>query len=332
MGRRVPFTRILVLACLGLALMLTSCGPRKGTAARYPTKPITLIVPVEAGSFQDTVTRPVAEVMAKELQQPVVVLNKPGAGGTIGLRDVKGAQPDGYTIGETVIAHYGKAIGRLDFDHNDLDVIGAFWAAPPIVWCRTEAPWRSLRELIEDARARPGKLTMATSSPPGYWWLVCKMLESVAGVRFDVVPQVGGEGMIPQQLAGGHVEAGLIGFVGAKPMWEAGKIRPLGVLGPQRLEALKDVPTAMEEGYSIGMEGALLGYLVGPKGMPEEATEALQAAFLRAAGSPQYQTFGAGQGISTMAVAGADAVRLIEEHASSLKPHLDRLIQEGLIK
>ncbi len=320
MRRLGPFYIALMAASL-----LAGCGILDRSAS-FPSRPITGVSAYEAGAFTDTLVRPAWEIMGKELGQPIMVVNKPGAGGTVGLRDVAESKPDGYTIGVCAALAYAKQLGQININHRDLDVIGVVAAAPPGLWVRADSPWKTTKDLVEAAKAKPGQITLSTSSAPGHFWLVVKMFEKQAGITFNIVQATGGGAMATQQLAGEQVESGVFGFVESQSMYQAGKIRPLAVFGANRLpDPYKDIPTALEQGYSIKDEGNVLVPMVGPKGMPKEALDKLRASMLKASGSQEYLNAVGKYGASPAKLAGDEAMAYLDQMAKTFEPLIEGL-------
>jgi len=294
---------------------------------KFPKKPITFIVPMEAGSAMDRVGRPLAELMQKELGQPLMIINKPGAAGTIGLRDVYGAKPDGYTIGIANTVHYAKLIGLVPFNHHDMTVVGVPSGAVPVVMCNAERPWKAINELIAFAQKNPGEVKAATTSRGAYWWLATKAFEKAAGIRMNVLAQPGGGAMVVTQLAGGHVDLGFCGLPESRSQVQAGKIRPLAVFGRQRVPGWEQVPTLIESGCQVEVLGIVS--LVAPKGLPKGEFDALAAAFAQAVKSSEFQNTMAQMGAITVGLISDQAVQFMDEQANVLIPLLR---EAGMLK
>lgn len=321
--RRIEIRKAAVAAAvlLGLAFGAGAQEPA------YPRKPITFIIPNEAGSSMDSSGRPLAELMQKELGQPMLIVNKPGAAGTIGLRDVHGAKPDGYTVGLAATAHYAKLVGLVPFDHNDLTVIGVPTGGVPGIMVPADRPWKSIKELVEHARTRPGELKVATTTRGGYWWLATKAFEKAAGIKLNVIPQPGGGALVVTQVAGGHVDLGVAGLPESRSQIQAGTIRFLAMLGSRRVPGYAEIPALAEAGYQAEILGVMA--LVAPKGLPRPVHDALARAFTVAARSPAYDTAVAQMGGVRLGLVGAEAVKFLDEQAGVMRPIL---ADAGLLK
>ncbi len=257
-------------------------------AADFPTKPINLIVPWPAGGAGDIVGRTLAEVAKKELGQPIIVDNKPGAGGNVGHTLILTKPADGYTIGDTstnaqIISYY---TGLLNF-HPIQDTTHIMRAAGMLfgVVVRADAPWKTLREFIEYSKANPGKVSYGSAGIASMMRMAMEDLASMAGgVEWVHVP-LKGEADTNASLLGGHVDA--IANSGWAPLVDAGKFRVLAVFGPQRVSRFPQVPTVKELGYDVVWEGPV-GFF-GPKGMPKPIVQRLNEAFHKGIDDPSFQ-------------------------------------------
>lgn len=175
-----------ITACLSLiSLVLAGCGSQQKEALKYPTKPVTMIVPFEAGSGSDIVARQLNELAAKKLGQPVAVVNKPGAAGSIGLQEIYNAKPDGYTIGtipNNIVTC--KLQGLLPYNHHDYEILGIYQYDAAAVYVSSKRPWKTLKEVVDYARAHPGELKIATSSKGAIWHLATVAFSDAVGAKF----------------------------------------------------------------------------------------------------------------------------------------------------
>jgi tripartite-type tricarboxylate transporter receptor subunit TctC len=315
-----------IAAAVAAVVLFVAVGGALAQEA-YPRKPITFIIPNEAGSSMDTSGRPLAELMQKELGQPMLIVNKPGAAGTIALRDVHGAKADGYTVGLAATAHYAKLVGLVPFDHNDLTVIGVPAGGVPGIMVPADRPWKSVKELVEHARSRPGELKVATTTRGGYWWLATKAFEKAAGIKLNVLAQPGGGGMVVTQVAGGHVDLGVAGLPESRSQIQAGTIRFLAMFGSKRVPGYEQIPALAEAGYRAEVLGVMA--LVAPKGLPKPVHEALARAFSVAARSPAYDKALAQMGAVRLGLVGEEAVKFLDEQAGVMRPILG---DAGLLK
>jgi tripartite-type tricarboxylate transporter receptor subunit TctC len=254
--------------------------------AQFPDRPITMIVPFPPGGVADAVARPVAEAMSRDLKQPVVIENKPGAGGGIGMAQVAKAKPDGYTIllslsSFTVLPEADKILGRAPmYQLADLKPVARFTADPTVFVVRAEAPWKTLQDFINDARANPGKFTYGSSGNYGTMHVPMEMFGGAAGVKMTHVPYTGaGPAIIG--LLGGQVDALATGPASIVQQIKAGKVRALAQWGDARLAALPDVPSLKESGTNV--EYAQWSGLFVPAATPEPIVRRLRDAARAAA-------------------------------------------------
>ena len=254
------------LAVWALALVAGSA------AAQYPDRPITMIVPFPPGGVADAVARPMAEAMSRDLKQPVVVENKAGAGGGIGMAQVAKAKADGYTIllslsSLTVLPEADRILGRAPmYQIADLKPVARFTADPTVFVVRAEAPWKTLQDFIQDARTNPGKFTFGSSGNYGTMHVPMEMFGNAAGLKMIHVPYTGA-GPAIVGLLGGQIDALATGPASIVQQIKAGKVRALAQWGDARLAALPDVPSLKESGTNV--EYAQWSGLFVPAATPE---------------------------------------------------------------
>ena len=254
--------------------------------AQYPDRPITMIVPFPPGGVADTVARPVADALSRELKQPVVIENKPGAGGAIGMGLAAKAKPDGYTVllalaSLTVLPEADKVLGRpAQYQIADLKPIARYTADPTVLAVRAEAPWKTYAEFIAAAKAQPGKITFGSSGNYGTMHMPMAMLALDQGVQLTHVPYTGaGPAIIG--LLGGQVDAIATGPATIVQHVKAGKARVLAHWGEARLASLPDVPTLRELGVPV-VYAQWSGLFV-PAGVPDAVVARLRDAAKAAA-------------------------------------------------
>ncbi|MEN3355944.1 MAG: putative tricarboxylic transport rane protein [Betaproteobacteria bacterium] len=262
-------------------------------AEKYPVKPIQCIVAVEAGADGDVLVRPILERVSKTLGQPIVVVNKPGGGSSIGYRELHAARPDGYTIGwgsATIITN--KLQGVSPLDHHDFTQLGAYATYFPIVISSTKAKlqFNTMQDAIAYAKANPGKINMSTAGVGQSWWVAAMALIGGSGINVNTIPQPGAGAMTVAQVAGGHAELGVAALGSAKSMIEAGQVKFLATLGEARAPAPYDkIPTAKELGYNVSWEST--NFLMGPPKLPKDVVTVLVSAIEKAAKDPEYIKF-----------------------------------------
>jgi tripartite-type tricarboxylate transporter receptor subunit TctC len=278
-----------------LAAALLACAGAQ--AQTYPNRPITMIVPFAPGGIADLTGRPLAAAMSRILGQQIVVENKAGAGGAIGHALAAKSKADGYTImtalsSITVIPEADKVNGRAPtYQMADFTPIALVSADPTILLVPADSPWKTLKDLVEDAKARPGKISYSTSGIYGTTHTCLEMFAQAAGIKMLHVPYSGGGPSMAALLANQvNVTAQSPGVANAHI--KSGKVRALGSWGGQRLPSLADIPTMRESGYDA--EFYIWAGVFTPAGIPAEARERLTAAVRQAVQEADFQKAMAG--------------------------------------
>jgi tripartite-type tricarboxylate transporter receptor subunit TctC len=249
--------------------------------ADYPNHPVTMVVPFPPGGVADITARPLAEAMGRMLKQTVVVENKAGAGGGVGMQYVARAKPDGYTVllalsSISIIPEADKVLGRDPmFQLNQLVPIARFTADPTVLAVRADSPWKSVKDLVEAAKKEPGAIPYGSSGNYGTMHVPMEMLGSAAGVKMLHVPFTGA-GPAVVALLGGQVQALSTGPSTVMGHLKGGKVRVLATWGESRHPALPDVPTLKELGYDAQFS-QWTGLFV-PAGTPEPVIARLREA------------------------------------------------------
>ena len=257
-------------------------------AQEFPAKPIELILPYGPGGSHDLTARAVASVAQQYLGQPLLVVLKPGGGGAVGSQQVIRAKPDGYTLlfggsgPNTTFALVQKApIGPDQFTP-----VARINYSAPVLAVKADAPWKSLREMVDYAKKNPGKVNFANSGPWGAADLPMRLLGKAAGIEYNNIPHDGGG---PSLLAvlGGHADA-TFGFTAQlMPQIMARKARALAITDVKRHRDLPDVPTAKEEGYDVVF--TMWRSVLAPKGTPPAIVDKLEAAFKKIGEDKTFQ-------------------------------------------
>ena len=269
-----------ILSTLALMLAATAAW------AQFPDRTITMVVPFPPGGVADTVARPMAEAMSRDLKQSVVIENKAGAGGAIGMAHAAKAKPDGYTVlmalsSYTVLPEADKVLGRTpQYQLADLKPVARVTADPTVLAVRAESPWKTYAEFIAAARAAPGKITFGSSGNYGTMHMPMAMLALSQGVQMTHVPYTGA-GPAIVGLLGGQVDALSTGPASIVQHVKAGKVRVLAHWGEGRLASLPDVPSLKELGVPV--EYAQWSGIFVPAGTPEPVVARLREAAKAAA-------------------------------------------------
>lgn len=289
----------LLAVILGMmVLFLTACGGAGGGGKegkneankqqeKFPIKPITLVVPFSAGGISDTLARAIAETSKKYLDQPINVVDQPGGSGTVGTNQVVTSKPDGYTLllgssGELASGlHLVKAPYGLD-SYTPLCQIG--WMRV-VLATRKDAPWKSLKDFIEYAKKNPEKVSVGVPGTGSVVALTGYMFCQQVGIKLNFVPFQGSGPLVPA-LLGGHVDVALLNVPEISSQFKAGEANILVVFSDERVEAVKDVPTAKEQGYDVS--GGASHFIVGPNGIPEEIAKVIRGTIKKVVSDPKF--------------------------------------------
>ncbi|WP_296555351.1 tripartite tricarboxylate transporter substrate binding protein [Pigmentiphaga sp.] len=276
-------------ACV--AATLASLGLSGAAHAQgYPARPVTMVVPFAAGGSSDILARAFGASLAASLGQPVIIENKPGAGGIIASDYVARAQPDGYTLlFGTIGTHAINPVLKktLPFDvAKSFTAIGRLQDGPLVLVVNPALPVKNLRGLIDYARAHPDKLSYASAGIGAISHLGGELFKSEAKVEITHVPYKGGGAAMPD-LLGGQVQLMLETIPNTLSSVRAGKLRALAISSDKRSASLPDVPTFKESGLK-GLDVTTWTGLFGPAGMPADIASRLNAEIAKAAADPDY--------------------------------------------
>jgi len=292
MARRRPFQRFVALLALPVLPWLAA-GPAFAQEP-FPSRPITIVNPFPPGGQADLTGRPLAGAMERVLKQPVILANKSGAAGAVGMQSVAIARPDGYTIVITVPAvstlpEVDKLFGRPpSFTRESFAPIARINADPTILVVNADLPWRSAKELLEDARRRPSEITYASSGLYGASHVPTEMLLHAAGdLKMRHLPTTGG-GPATTAVLGNHAAFWMSTTGPAAPHVKSGKFRALAVSGASRHTNFPDVPTLRELGYDV--EYYLWVGLFAPKSTPATVMTVLREAVRKAMQDPEFKS------------------------------------------
>lgn len=278
------FSRLITLVALcGLTFAAAAQGD-----ARFPERPIKLVVPSSAGSEPDTIARLVAKDMSTDLGQPFVVENRVGASGMIGVASVATSKPDGYTIGivyQAVLALSPHLIAKRIFEPlTEIAPIGLISVSGNALLVPVNSPIRSYADFVARAKASPGTLTFASWGESSAGHISGEVMKRAAGIDIRHIPYKGSNEALMGML-GGEVDAIFGGWGLTSIQVKAGKVRVLAVTSPQRSPIFTDVPTFQEVGIPFGLN-SWYG-LVAPSGVPAGVMQRLEASLRKAVGQPE---------------------------------------------
>lgn len=257
-------------------------------AQEYPGHPIEVVVPASAGGGTDALTRLFAEVAKKYLpQQPLVVNNKPGASGVIGMDYALAGKPDGYRLC-MVIAEVTTLpnLGLAKFDYSRFEPIARLNADPAAITVRADAPWNTLEELLASAKKQPGDVKLGNAGTGSVYHLSAIGLEDKAGVKFNHVPFSGAAPAVVA-LLGGHIDALDVSPAEVGQHVLAGKLKILGIMADERIPAFASVPTFKERKLDLAL-GTWRG-LAAPQGTPKKVIDTLRAAVRQTSEDPAFK-------------------------------------------
>lgn len=294
---------------------------------KFPTKPITLIIPWAAGGGQDNSARAISPKVGEALGQSIVIVNKPGAASATGHIFVQEAEPDGYTLVQTstpiITLQYLRPSAGVSF--KKLEPVGMHAYSPAAIFVKSDGPFDSLKKLIDYAKANPGKLRLANSTNGGIW--------HISGIAFAKEAQIKivhvstkGSAADANLVLGGQID-GMIGGPGdVFHLVRGGKLKMIAVAEPQRSKLLPDVPTFKEMGLNL----VLFSYYswLGPKGLPKERVKLLYEALKKGAESKEYRDFCTNQAVTLNVMGPEEFAKFLQETDKKYKA----FIEEGGIK
>jgi len=290
--------------------------------AQFPKQPIEITVPFGAGNAADVTARHLADGMAKRLGVAVPVVNRPGGGGAVAFTHVHQQKPDGYTLGyitSTISTNYYSGI--IPFDHTAFAPVARVTIETPVLVVRSDATWKTVNEMVEEAKQNPGKFRIGNSGLGTHTHLSASALFLGAGAKVIDVPF--GEGQATVNLLGGRVE----GVVQLPPALIAqvkgGNLRVLAALGPKRDRIFPDTPTATEGGYPVALD--LWRGIVVPKGTPANVVKKLEDAIRQTVASPEFQEAGAKIGFLPAFLPASEFAKVISADDRKLAAVMDQL-------
>jgi tripartite-type tricarboxylate transporter receptor subunit TctC len=296
-----------VAVCATLSFLVAG----QSAMAAYPERPITLIVPWAAGGGTDATARIIGSLLEKELGQPVNVVNRAGGSGVVGHEAIAAAAPDGYTIGmatvEIAMLHWQGLMQRTYKDYAPLALMNL---DPAGVQVRSDSPYKTVSDLIEDIKKNPTKFKASGTGQGGIWHLgIAGMLDSL-GVDPSTVRWVPSQGAAPglQDLVAGGIEIVPCSLPEARSLIDAGRVKSLAIMDPQRNPVFPNVPTLAEQTGSNWAIGAWRG-IVGPKGVPADVSKRLVDALDKIYKSKDYTDFMSQRGFGVKFAAGDDFLK-----------------------
>ncbi len=297
-------------------------------AADFPAKDITLICPWAAGGGTDTLSRALVKNAKQYLGVNVNVVNKTGGMGAVGMGDVANAKPDGYTVCmlTTQLSTY-RLMGLADLSYRNFDLLMLLNRSVGVIAVKADAQWKTMKELMDYAKANPGKLTVGHTGAGGAWHLAMASLATANNVEFTYVPF---DGAAPSRTAllGGHVDVVPAGVDELLQLYQSGQIRVLAIAADERHPAMPDVPTYAEAGFPSDPISDWRG-LGAPKGLPPEVRETLEKGFKQCFDDPDFKKLAEELAIPLVYKGGNDFTEFLAGMEKILEPALESV---GLLK
>ena len=270
-----------------LVMLFFIIGIMPAKAAEFPAKEVQIIIPWAAGGATDLIFRALAASTGKYLGKAVVVVNRPGGGGTVGYTEGAQAKPDGYILTAaitplTILPHQVKTV----FTYQSFDPVINIVSDPSMFLVRTDALWKSLKEFIDYAKKNPNMITIGNSGAGGGVHLVALAFERAANIKLNHIPFSGG-GPSVIALLGGHINAVSVSPPEGISQVQAGKLKIIALFSEKRFEMFPNVPTVKEQG--INFEMGMWRGIITPKGTPQDVIKKLHDAFKKGMDDPVFR-------------------------------------------
>ncbi len=297
------------------------------SAQAFPSQPITLVVPWPPGGGSDIAMRMVADAATKKMGVPMVVINKPGAGGTIGLKEVATSKPDGYTLGMiatgAVFAQYNNPNANAI---ADFDLIAFFGDDPSLLTASAKSGIKSIAEFVAAAKAAPGKLKNGNDQPGGSSYITAALMEKKLDVRLIKVPYAGFAPTV-QALLSGEIDTVTVPAPDVVQHQKSGAVRILAVAGTERHFLVPEVPTFREQGFDF-VAGAWR-VIAGPKGIPADRLAFLETKLLETMRDKEFQEKAKGAGFIVQPLGRAATIKRLTDEDNAMYPVF---LDAGLVK
>jgi len=320
--------QIVLIIVISILCMVNVSTP----STDFPTRPITIINPRSPGGSRDVMARTFASIAGKFLGQPVVVINKPGAGGMIGMHAGAQAAPDGHTItvtssGDTCALEWEIANGRkAPYTRHDFIAIGAVMLTPSIVVVPYNSPWKTLADLIKDCKAKPDHYAFASGGMYGIVHISTEILMKATGIKARNVPYQGG-GPALNAVVGGHVDFSLQYPATSISLARGNKLRILAVMGEKRLNSLPDLQTMKELGFDAESY-QMVGFLA-PQKTPMPIVEKLRETLAKVAKEKLFVDAVVGTGEEVYYMSGDELARYLDRETELIAKIMAELAKEA---
>ncbi len=303
----------LLLVCL-FVVVVAGCG---GQAEKFPTKPVTLIVPWAAGGGTDAIARGLAKNTEKALGQTITVNNVTGGGGAVGHGAGLNAKNDGYTVTMITFELLSLPPQKLvPFTYKDYDLLMRLNTDPAALTVKADSPFKTVKDFVDYAKANPGKVNVGNSGPASVWHIAAGLLEEKAGIKLNHVPFNGAAPAVTD-LVGGHIQAVTVSPAEVQSQVKAGKLKMLAVMSDKRDPNFPDVPTFKEAGFGRG--------LAVPKNTPDNVKKVLADAFKKGFDTPQFQDFAKKAGLGLAYAPAAEFKTFLDQTSANTEAVMKKL-------
>lgn len=317
-------TAIVLTLVLVLTMVVGCSKPAEQAKPKYPEKSIDLTILFGAGSASDIVARKLAEIVAKDLGQPMVANNRVGGGGAVGYQYVLGTSPDGYSIvwnSTSISTTYHQGNMPKDKGYDAFSGVANITKESAALAVNPNSQWKTLEDFIAYAKANPGKVTVANSGIGSFNHLVAAAIEEAEGVEFKHIPMDAKQSTTA--LLGGKVDAMVNMTFDIVQQEKAGQVKTLAVVSEKRHALLPDVPTFKEKGVDVTI--MMYRGIAVPKGTPAEVVKILETSFLKAADTAEFKEFAAKYGVEVNPMGAADFDKYMAEQDTLVANLMDKV-------
>ncbi|OCN02528.1 hypothetical protein A7X67_14855 [Clostridium sp. W14A] len=321
-------TAALFTGCSGTGSASGSASSAAASKATdFPTKQISLIVPYSAGGASDTVARIYASQLQQVLGKPVIVTNKTGASGAVGLEYVKNSKADGYTIAYMPVeSTMLKALGFTTLSTDDFKFIARAMTIPAAITVRSDSKWKTLQDFVDYAKAHPGEVKVGNSGTGSIWQIAAASIEQKTGCKFTHVPFDGAAPAVAA-LLGKNIDATAVSPSEVQSSVDSGELKILAVIGDERSSIYPDIKTAKEQGIDVSVQG--WGGFAVPKDTPQEIVDVLEKASKTAINSDDVKKLLSQKGYNFAYMSGSD---MDTEAKKELTDYSALIPQLGIVK
>lgn len=297
------------------------------TMAAFPEKPVSVICPWTAGGGTDVLLRALSKEAEKHLGQTINVVNQTGGAGAIGHNAIRTARPDGYTVGMiTFELNSLPPQGLVPFTWKDFDPVMLINTDPAALTVRADAPFKTLKEFVEYAKAHPGEITIGNSAPGSIWHIAAGLMAEKAGIDVKHVPFDGAQPAVTA-LVGGHIKAVSVSVAEVRGQVQAGTLKILGIMSNERDKIFPDVQTFKEQGLDV--QFATWRGLALPKGVPAANKAKIADSYRKALESKEFQEFAAKSALNLHYMDAAEFTKFLDQNFKDVEAVMKSL---GLAK